>query len=105
MLGSAVAQLSFASSVALGVPFARWALDHLVSAAVATQHEFGTIGSGATELVSRPALDEALRPTSCRYSWAHTSQRSKPSTMYCSWQLPPAWLRSGYRAVCARGMP
>jgi hypothetical protein len=54
MLGSAVAQLSFATSVALGVPFVRWALDHLVAAALATQHEFGTIGEGATELVAGP---------------------------------------------------
>jgi phenylacetate-CoA ligase len=61
VIGTALAQLNVAGSVAFGLPPARWALDHLVAAALATQREFGAIGSDAAELVSGPALDEGTR--------------------------------------------
>ena len=63
MLETAVAQLRFALSVALGRPFHTPSLDHLVDAICATQHEFGptAIGAEGAEILDGPALDEATR--------------------------------------------
>ena len=82
MLGTAIAQLSVASSLALGVPVAGWAVDHLVGAALATQHEFGTIGSGATELVSGPTLDVATRHDMQARRFRSQARRAQRETRY-----------------------
>jgi len=82
MRGTAIAQLSVASSVALGVPVAGWALEHLVGAALATQHEFGTIGSGATELVSGPTLDAATRHEMQARRFRSQARRAQRETRY-----------------------
>ena len=61
MLLTAVAQLRLAASVALGVPFAPWALDRLVDALLATRREFGAVAPAGAELVTGAALDDATR--------------------------------------------
>jgi phenylacetate-coenzyme A ligase PaaK-like adenylate-forming protein len=61
MLGTAVAQLRLAASMALGLPLAPWALDWLLRAALATQHEFGASGSDRQPLLSPPRVDEAIQ--------------------------------------------
>ena len=63
MLETAVAQLRFALSLALGRPFHTPSLDHLIDAIRETQHEFGPMAIGAeeAEILGGPALDEATR--------------------------------------------
>ena len=58
MLISAMAQIRYAASVALGLPFAPWSLDRLLDAVRDTRQEFGTVGSDAAALVHGPELDE-----------------------------------------------
>jgi hypothetical protein len=41
MLGTAIAQLRFVASIALGRPFPLWALDRLIAAVQDTQRELG----------------------------------------------------------------
>ena len=82
MLGTAIAQLSVASSVALGVPVAGWALEHLVGAALATQHEFGRMAYGATELVSGPTLDVATRHDMQARRFRSQARRAQRETAY-----------------------
>jgi phenylacetate-CoA ligase len=61
MIETALAQLSFATSVLFGTPFSLRALDHLLDAMRATFREFGALGSEGAELLQGPALDEATR--------------------------------------------
>lgn len=61
MLATALAQLRFATSMVLGHPFAPRALHHLIDALVATQQEFGFIGTEGAELLGGPALDIETR--------------------------------------------
>jgi phenylacetate-coenzyme A ligase PaaK-like adenylate-forming protein len=57
MLVTALAQLRLAIALLMGRPVPGWALSALVAAAVATQREFGTLGTSAAEAVTGPALD------------------------------------------------
>lgn len=52
MFETAIAQLRFGASMALGVPFSTRSLDRIVSAMSDTKREFGTIGAGADRLIS-----------------------------------------------------
>ncbi|MFQ6030355.1 MAG: phenylacetate--CoA ligase family protein [Dehalococcoidia bacterium] len=61
MLETAVAQLRFAASIALGMQFSFWSLDRLVSAMGDTRQEFGSIGPDGAEVIGGPALDEDTR--------------------------------------------
>jgi phenylacetate-CoA ligase len=62
MLTTAIAQLRFAASIALGIPFSTWALDRLVEAVRETRREFGPLGADAgAEVLGGPVLDEATR--------------------------------------------
>jgi phenylacetate-coenzyme A ligase PaaK-like adenylate-forming protein len=63
VLETAVAQLRFALSLALGRPLHTPSLDHLIDAIRETQHEFGptAIGAEGAEMLGGPALDEATR--------------------------------------------
>lgn len=63
MFETAIAQLRFGASMALGVPFSPRALERIVTAMRDTKHEFGSIGADAGELISGPALDEETRRT------------------------------------------
>jgi phenylacetate-CoA ligase len=60
VLQTALAQLRYALSIALGRPLDVGALDQLVEGARATRHEFGVIASSGDALVG-PALDERTR--------------------------------------------
>ena len=57
MLATAVAQMRLAVALPRGRPIPAWALSALISAAVATQQEFGALVTGATETMTGPALD------------------------------------------------
>jgi phenylacetate-coenzyme A ligase PaaK-like adenylate-forming protein len=61
VFGTALAQLRFGASIALGVPFALWSLDHLIDALLATRREFGTISSEGAEIIAGPTLDDETR--------------------------------------------
>jgi phenylacetate-coenzyme A ligase PaaK-like adenylate-forming protein len=61
MFETAIAQLRFGASMALGVPFSTRSLERIVSAMRATKHEFGEIGPGADELIAGPVLDDETR--------------------------------------------
>jgi phenylacetate-coenzyme A ligase PaaK-like adenylate-forming protein len=61
MLATGLAQLRSAASLIFGIPFAPWALDRLVDAALRTRHEFGALPAESHELVRGPALDELTR--------------------------------------------
>ena len=61
MLETAFAQLRFAVSVVFGLPFSARSLDRIVDALIATQREFGAIGSEGAEFLAGPALDEETR--------------------------------------------
>jgi phenylacetate-CoA ligase len=63
VLETAVAQLRFALSIALGRPFNTSSLDRLVDAVRETQHEFGptAIDAEGAAMLGGPSLDEATR--------------------------------------------
>jgi phenylacetate-CoA ligase len=63
VLETAVAQLRFALSLALGRPFHTPSLDRLVDAIRETQREFGptAIGAEGAQILGGPALDESTR--------------------------------------------
>ena len=63
MLETAVAQLRFAYSLALGRPFHTPSLEHLIAAIRDTRREFGPTAVGAhdAELISGPRLDDSTR--------------------------------------------
>lgn len=61
MLETAFAQLRFAASLVLGMPFSARSLDRLIDGLLAANHEFGAIGSSGADLLAGPALDEETR--------------------------------------------
>src|SRR5690349_20070583 len=61
MLETAFAQLRFVASIVFGVPFSARSLDRIVDGLLATQREFGAIGSEGAELLDGPPLDEETR--------------------------------------------
>lgn len=61
MLETAFAQLRFAASIVLGIPFSARSLDRLIDGLLATNHEFGAIGAAGADLLAGPALDEETR--------------------------------------------
>jgi len=61
MFETAFAQLRYAASVIFAIPFDLRALDRLVEGILATQHEFGTLGSDSAEFLGGPELDEETR--------------------------------------------
>jgi len=61
MFETAVAQLRFGASMALGIPFSPRSLERIVTAMQHTKYEFGAIGADAGELIAGPTLDEDTR--------------------------------------------
>jgi phenylacetate-coenzyme A ligase PaaK-like adenylate-forming protein len=61
MFETAFAQLRYAASVIFAIPFDLRSLDKLVEGILATQHEFGTLGSDSAEFLGGPELDEETR--------------------------------------------
>lgn len=61
MFETALAQLRFGASMALGIPFSPRALERIVTAMQDTRHEFGAVGADADALISGPTLDETTR--------------------------------------------
>jgi phenylacetate-coenzyme A ligase PaaK-like adenylate-forming protein len=61
MLEVAFAQLRFAASMALGVPFSPRSLDRIIDALLATRAEFGASAADGGELLRGPELDDNLR--------------------------------------------
>ena len=61
MFEAALAQARFAASLVFGARFSLSALERLVDSLQATRHEFGSVGSEATELLGGPSLDETDR--------------------------------------------
>jgi phenylacetate-CoA ligase len=82
MLLTAVAQLRLAASVALGVPFAPWALDRLVEALLATRHEFGAVAPEGAELVTGAALDDETRRAMALRRFRQQAVRGARETAY-----------------------
>jgi phenylacetate-CoA ligase len=83
MLVTAVAQLRFAASIALGIPFSTWALDRLVDATLATEREFGPLGADAgAEVLGGPLLDEATRRDLHLRRFRAQAQRAARETVY-----------------------
>jgi phenylacetate-CoA ligase len=60
VLETAVAQLRYAASVVFGRPFSPWVLDRLIDGVIATQREFGALGSGG-DVLGGPVLDAETR--------------------------------------------
>lgn len=63
MIETAVAQLRFVASVALGRPCPLWALERLIASAQETLGEFGKLGQDGADAISGPALDEETSRT------------------------------------------
>lgn len=82
MLATAAAQLRFAASVGLGVPFSRWSLDRLVHAALDTQQEFGALGADGADLIEGPALDEETRRDLHLRRFRRQARRAARETAY-----------------------
>src|SRR5690348_1283390 len=62
MLGTALARLSFAASMAFGRPFSRWSLDRLIDAMLHDpQRELGAIDGNRARPRSDPPLDDETR--------------------------------------------
>jgi phenylacetate-coenzyme A ligase PaaK-like adenylate-forming protein len=61
MLAESFAQARFALSLLFGIPFDPGSLERLADALCQTQHEFGTVGPEAAELLRGPELDEPTR--------------------------------------------
>lgn len=61
MFDTVYAQLRFAASLLFGFPFSVRSLDRLIDALLDTRHEFGSIGSEASDFVGGPKLDEETR--------------------------------------------
>src|SRR5262245_45018428 len=61
MFETAFAQLRYAASVIFAVPFDPKSLDWLVEGILATQQEFGALGSDSAEFLKGPELDEETR--------------------------------------------
>jgi hypothetical protein len=82
VFGTALAQLSVASSVALGFALPCWALDHLVGAALATQREFGAFERDALDGLSGPVLGSTRSDVQLRRFRAQ-AERAVHDTIYC----------------------
>jgi phenylacetate-CoA ligase len=98
MLETLAAQLRFAASMVFGLPFSARSLDRLVDALLATQHEFGTIGSEGAELLGGPILDEQTRRAVQLRRFRTQATRAARETAYYGrlferLDLDPAWLR------------
>jgi phenylacetate-CoA ligase len=61
MIETALAQLSFATSILFGRPFSLSSLDRIIDAMLDTYREFGSLGSEGKETLQGPALDEETR--------------------------------------------
>ncbi|MBV9788953.1 MAG: phenylacetate--CoA ligase family protein [Chloroflexi bacterium] len=82
MTMTACAQLRFVASILFGLPFARWSLDTLISAAQQTRREFGALGSEAQELLHGPALDDETRREFQQRRFRKQAQRAARETRY-----------------------
>jgi len=61
MFETAIAQLRFGMSMALGTRFHVPSIDRILAAMEETKREFGALGEDADEMLSGPVLDEATR--------------------------------------------
>jgi phenylacetate-CoA ligase len=61
VLEIAFAQLRFAASVGLGIPFSLRSLDRIIESLQATRREFGALGAAGVPLIQGPGLDEPTR--------------------------------------------
>jgi phenylacetate-CoA ligase len=59
--GNRCLTLRFAASVVFSIPFSARSLDRIVDGLIATQHEFGAIGSEGAELLDGSPLDDLTR--------------------------------------------
>ncbi len=85
MFETAIAQLRFGASMALGVPFSARSLDRIVTAMNDTKREFGAIGQGADELMSGPVLnDETRRDVQLRRFRKQALMASRETAYYTS---------------------
>jgi phenylacetate-coenzyme A ligase PaaK-like adenylate-forming protein len=82
MIDAALAQMRFAASLTLGVPFSVRSLDRLIIALQATRHEFGTTGPGGRDLLQGPALDEETRREMQLRRFRTQAQRAVRETAY-----------------------
>src|SRR5262249_25000958 len=84
VLETAIAQLRFAYSLALGRPFHTPSLEHLISAIRATRHEFGptAVGADGAELIGGPRLDESTRKDMQLRRFRGQAKRAARTTPY-----------------------
>jgi phenylacetate-coenzyme A ligase PaaK-like adenylate-forming protein len=84
VLETAVAQLRFALSLALGRPFHPASLERLVEAVRATEREFGptAIGAEAAGILGGPVLDEATRQDMQLRRFRGQAKRAARETQY-----------------------
>jgi phenylacetate-CoA ligase len=82
MLETLAAQLRFAASMIFGLPFSTQSLDRLVDALLATQHEFGIIGSEGADMLGGPTLDEETRRAVQQRRFRTQATRAARETTY-----------------------
>jgi phenylacetate-coenzyme A ligase PaaK-like adenylate-forming protein len=84
VLETAIAQLRFAYSLALGRPFHTPSLEHLISAVRETRREFGptAVGAEGAELIGGPSLDESTRKDMQLRRFRAQARRAARETAY-----------------------
>jgi hypothetical protein len=92
MFETAFAQLRYAASVIFAIPFDLRSLDRLVEGIIATQQEFGTIGSEGAEFLGGPELDEETRRDVQLRRFRTQAKRAVTETEYYHQQLKASGL-------------
>ena len=82
MFETAFAQLRYAASVLFAIPFDLRSLDKLVDGILATQREFGSIGSDGAEFLGGSELDEETRREVQLRRYRTQAQRAANETSY-----------------------
>ncbi len=85
MLAAALAQLRVAVAAVRGRPVPLSALDRLTEAALATRHEFGSVGPDGAEAVAGPPLDPAtLRDVQLRRFRTQANRAARDTAYYAA---------------------
>lgn len=85
MIEAAFAQLRFALSVGMGLPFSLRALDRIIEALIETHREFGSVGRAGAELLGGPALDaETQRDLQLRRFRTQARRAAKDTPYYAT---------------------
>jgi phenylacetate-coenzyme A ligase PaaK-like adenylate-forming protein len=87
MFETAFAQLRYAASVIFALPFDSHSLDKLVDGILATQQEFGALGTDGAEFLGGPELDEETRRDVQIRRFRKQAVRAVQETDYYSSQL------------------